>query len=204
MRLYLRPAPERSLRALFVDAADAVKVRWVEEKGLNGTLRDFAESLYAAQSWKDPDNPGQLKHRRVIARMEASPHGYDLRCVVTSFDLAPRLLYDSIYCRRGEAENLIKLHKAQLASDRPPCERPEANQFHLTLHTLAYWTMITLREAVPEWLSERRAQFDTLRLRLVKIAARIAPPVPSDPFRRIYRHQDAPPIHFPIQRINNL
>lgn len=165
--------PNARVRALFAEAADAVKVRRVEEKGPEGTLRDFAQGQYAAKSWKDPDNASQLKHRRVIARMEASPHGYDLRCVVTSLDLAPEILYDSIYCRRGEAENLIKLHKAQLASDRTSCQRPEANQFRLTLHTLAYWTMIILREAVPEWVHERRAEFKTLRLRLIKIAARI-------------------------------
>ena len=33
--------------------------------------------------------------------------------------------------------------------------------------------MIILREAVPEWVHERRAEFKTLRLRLIKIAARI-------------------------------
>jgi len=29
-----------------------------------------------------------------------------------------RMLYDSVYCARGQAENLINLHKTQLASDR--------------------------------------------------------------------------------------
>ena len=30
-------------------------------------------------------------------------------------------LYDTLYCARGQAENLIKLHKGQLASDRTSC-----------------------------------------------------------------------------------
>ncbi len=165
--------PNARVRALFAEAADAVKARRVDETGSDGTLRDFAEARYAAKSWSDPDTPGQLRARRVIARMEASPYGYDLRCVVTSLPVAPAILYDSLYCRRGQMENLIKLHKAQLASDRTSCERPEANQFRLIVHTLAYWVMITLREAIPAWRPERRIEIGTLRLRLIRIAARV-------------------------------
>jgi len=36
-------------------------------------------------------------------------------------------------------ENLIKLHKAQLASDRTSCHSATANQVRLVLHTAA-WT----------------------------------------------------------------
>ena len=43
----------------------------------------------------------------------------------------PRHLYEGIYCARGQAENLIKLHKGQLASDRTSCLSPIANQFRL-------------------------------------------------------------------------
>jgi len=45
---------------------------------------------------------------------------------------------DGHYCARGQAENLIKLHKAQLASDRTGCRSPLANQMQLILHTAAY------------------------------------------------------------------
>src|ERR1700739_1017411 len=30
-------------------------------------------------------------------------------------------IYERLYCARGQAENLIKLHKAHLASDRTSC-----------------------------------------------------------------------------------
>ena len=30
-------------------------------------------------------------------------------------------LYETVYCARGQAENLIKQHKAQLSSDRTSC-----------------------------------------------------------------------------------
>ena len=56
---------------------------------------------------------------RAIARTEATWLGLDIRFVVTNLDHgSPEWLYDSVYCARGQAENLIKLHKTQLASDR--------------------------------------------------------------------------------------
>ena len=36
-----------------------------------------------------------------------------------------RHLYETLYCARGNAENLIKLHKSQLASDRTSCRDPK-------------------------------------------------------------------------------
>ena len=82
-------------------------------------------------------------------------------------------LYETLYCARGEAENFIKLHKPQLASDRTSCRDPKANQFRLILHTAAYWLMLTARKAVPKRSPLFRAEFATLRLRLIKIAARV-------------------------------
>ena len=57
--------------------------------------------------------------------------------------------YGALYCARGQAENLIKRHKGQLASDRTSCRSPLANQVRLVLHTAAYWLMLTLRDAIP-------------------------------------------------------
>lgn len=46
-------------------------------------------------------------------------------------------LYDTLYRERGLTENLIKLRKSQLASDRISCRSALANQFRLILHTAA-------------------------------------------------------------------
>lgn len=83
------------------------------------------------------------------------------------------MLYEAVYCARGQMENFIKLHKRQLASDRTSCGSPTANQVRLILHTAAYWLLLTLREAIPAGMPLRQAEFTTLRLRLVKLAARI-------------------------------
>ncbi|HCY55205.1 MAG TPA: IS1380 family transposase, partial [Oceanicaulis sp.] len=74
---------------------------------------------------------------------------------------------------RGQAENLIKMHKTQLASDRTSCRSANANQMRLILHTAAYWLLWRIRYAVPKVASLARAEFATLRLRLLKVAARV-------------------------------
>ena len=95
------------------------------------------------------------------------------RYIVTSLTGGPRHLYEGVYCARGQAENLIKLHKGQLASDRTSCQSPLANQFRLVLHTAAYWLMLALRDAVPRRMTLAWAEFATLRQRLLKIGARV-------------------------------
>ena len=97
----------------------------------------------------------------------------DVRYVVTSLDGDPERLYEGVYCQRGQAENLIKLHKAQLASDRTSCHSATANQVRLTLHSAAFWLMHTVRAQIPQGHGLARCEFNTLRLRLLKIAARV-------------------------------
>jgi hypothetical protein len=69
--------------------------------------------------------------------------------------------------------NLIKLHKAQLASDRMSCHSAIANQVRLVFHTAAYWLMHRVRAAIPPAHPLARAEFATIRERLIKIAARV-------------------------------
>ena len=78
----------------------------------------------------------------------------------------------SLYCARGQAENLIKQHKAQTASDRTSFRSPLANQMRLFLHTAAYWLLLDLRDCVPSWHPLRQSEFASIRLRLLKLAGR--------------------------------
>lgn len=152
------------LDRLVEPAADDVRVRRAEEQA--AVVRRYTETRYGAKSWKC--------QRRVAARIEATTKGLDIRYVVTNLDIGtPAWLYDTLYCARGQAENLIKLHKSQLASDRTSCRSPLANQVRLVLHTGAYWLMLKLRDAIPRPQPLANAEFATLRARLLKIAARI-------------------------------
>ncbi len=129
-------------------------------------VRRFGAFRYAAGSW--------TTERQVVARIEASGHGTDSRFIVTNLEGAPRWLYEAVYCQRSQAENLIKAHKLHLASDRTVrCTRATANQFRLLIHTAAYWLLHTLRGLAPKTSFWRDAQLDTIRLALIKVAARV-------------------------------
>ena len=86
------------------DKADEVRVeRALENKDI---VRGYAETRHRAGSW--------TCERRAVARIEATPLGLDIRFVVTNLECgSPEWIYDSLYCARGQAENLIKLHKTQ-------------------------------------------------------------------------------------------
>jgi hypothetical protein len=153
-------------------------------------LRACVSFPYKAKTWKRP--------RRIIARLEASmqptPDGHlrqeiDIRYAVTSLDGDPDHLFETVYCARGQAENLIKLHKAQLASDRTSCPSATANQVRLVLHTAAYWIMHALRACIPATNPMARCEFTTLRLRLIKIGAASSstPPASACICRRVAR-----------------
>ena len=153
-----------TLDALVFDKADEVRTR--RAIGNLDAVRDFTETRYIAKSWSRP--------RRVVARIEATRKGLDIRYVVTSIARCdPASLYSGIYCARGQAENLIKRHKSQLASDRTSCRSPLANQMRLILHTAAYWLMRSLQEAIPRQQPLAKGDFSTLRLRLLKVAVRV-------------------------------
>ena len=68
---------------------------------------------------------------------------------------------------------LIKAHKLHLASDRTSCTKATANQFRLLIHTAAYWLILSQRGLAPRTSFWRDAQFDTIRLGLIKVAGRI-------------------------------
>lgn len=150
--------------------------------------RRFCDFSYKARSWP--------YHRHVIARAEWSALGGDLRFVVTTLDQFPGWMMYEQYCQRGTAENHIKDFKNALHADRLSCSTFVANFFRLLLHSAAYRLMYALREEVAEVSPQLgRKQMDTLRLRLLKVAAivtqsvrRILVRLPAVfPFRAIFR-----------------
>jgi hypothetical protein len=144
---------------------------WCEDaatrRALSGRdkVRRFFQAGYQAKSWS--------RRRRVVARVEATSRGSDIRFIVTNLPGRAKVLYEKLYCARGRMENLIKDHKLYTLSDRTSCHRWEANQFRLFLHTGAYWLLHQLRQAAPRRSRWRGATFETLRRCFLKIAVRI-------------------------------
>jgi hypothetical protein len=162
--------PNKTLAEQVFAKLDECCVRRAESKpdakGKRLNVRDYTETTYGAKSWSRP--------RRVVARIEVTEKGADVRYVVTNLPYGDaEWLYDRLYCARGQAENLIKRHKSQLASDRTSCRSPLANQMRLILHTVAYWLMRTVRDAIPRPQALASGEFSTIRLRLLKVAVRI-------------------------------
>jgi hypothetical protein len=130
-------------------------------------IQRFTSFLYAARTWKRP--------RRILAKAEHSARGANPRFVITSLtEFDPETLYRA-YCQRGQCENWIKDFKNALSADRLSCSDFQANFFRLLLHLAAYRLLHALRHQVAQESSELgKAQFDTLRLRLFKVAAHIS------------------------------
>ena len=158
-------APNSTLRRHITGLEESTAARF-KAAPTGGKVRRFKEFFDAAKTWS--------RVRRIVARVEAGSDGTDTRFIVTNLGHGNgRSLYQHLYCRRGQAENHIKAWKTHLAADRTSCPKATANQFRLFLHAGAYWLLWSLRTLMPKHSSWRVAQFDTLRLRLIKIAARI-------------------------------
>lgn len=158
-------APTTTLRKHVADLEASSMARF-EASAKIGKVRRFKEFFDGAGSWS--------RVERIIARVEVGAQGADTRFIVTNLAGGrAKALYENLYCRRGAAENHIKSWKTHLAADRTSCTKATANQFRLFLHAGAYWLMWGLRAAMPKRSRFSVAQFDTLRLRLIKIAARV-------------------------------
>ncbi len=137
--------------------------------------RLFEEFLYAAGPWDI--------ERRVIAKAEHSDQGPNPRFVVTNLPGDPQRLYDEVYCQRGEMENRIKEQQLCLFADRTSCHAFAANQFRLLLSSAAYVLLSALRRLALPGTPLARARCDTIRLKLLKIGARVVQSV-----RRVVLH----------------
>ena len=160
------PTNSRVRKLVKTRVADTEKRYEQHYAGTGKKLRQFDTCSYGTHSWGG--------ERCVIARIEVGPMEPDTRFIVTNLSgHRSKYLYEKIYCSRGQAENYIKSWKRHLASDRTSCSKANANQMRLVIHHCAYWLMWTLRAACPKRSRWRRAQFDTLRLNLIRIAATV-------------------------------
>lgn len=177
-------SPNKVLDRQFAFAAEQAKAKF---KRLGKPCRVYASGAYAAATWAHP--------RRIICRIQVNESGeLDHRYIVTSFeDTGAKYLYEDVYCDRGNAELFIKDHKNGLKSDRASCHKATANQFRLFMHSAAYMIMHQLRSKFLCGTQFANAQFDTIRLRLLKCAARVE--ITS---RRLIFHL---PMHFPCREI---
>jgi hypothetical protein len=114
--------------------------------------------------------------RRVIGKAEVLPGKENPRFVVTNLSTAragAKRLYEQLYCVRGEMENRIKEQQLGLFADRTSTATMRANQLRLYFSSFAYVLMQGLRRLGLTGTQHEKAQCTTIRLKLLKIGARI-------------------------------
>jgi hypothetical protein len=135
-------------------------------------VRKFVEFGYDAREW--------TRTRRIIARVDYTTMGPDVRYVITNSNAQNiKRLYEDKYCRRARCENWIKDLKTYLKCDRTSCQEFSANQFRLLLHTFAYLLMWEVRQKA----GLKTATMQTVQLQLIKVGVLI-----KETARRVWLH----------------
>ena len=132
--------------------------------------RVFRDFLWTTrESWS--------RRRRVIAKAEWSQGEANPRFVVTSLKAdawQARALYEELYCARGDMENRIKECQLDLFADRSSAKTMRANQLRLWFASMAYVLLCALRRIGLRHTSLAEANCGTIRLKLLKIGARVS------------------------------
>jgi hypothetical protein len=88
-------------------------------------------------------------------------------------DLLPRVMYESLYCPRGDMENRIKECPLDLFGRRASGHAFSTNQTRLILAGFAYVLMTQLRLRALQGTDLAKAMPNTIREKLLKIGARV-------------------------------
>ncbi len=156
--------------------APAARRAAAEHARTGKAARSFATFKYRTRtSWSAT--------RRVIGKAEHLAGGPNPRFIVTTLmpkalasvartDRA-RFLYEQVYCARGDMENRIKEQQQDLFADRTSCHPVLANQLRLYLASFGYCLMQAVRRLALTGTELAKAQCGTIRLTLLKIAARV-------------------------------
>jgi len=163
------------------------------QRALGGELAQarelFEKSGKAARVFKDftyRTRKSWSRQRRVIGKAEHLEMGANPRFLVTSLDCeqwAAQVLYEKLYCARGEMENRIKEQQLCLFADRTSTHFEASNQVRLWLSSVAYILLNELRRLGLAGTELAHARCDTIRNKLLKIGAQVRVTV-----RRVWVH----------------
>ena len=116
------------------------------------------------------------RSRRVVGKAEWLAKGANPRFVVTNLPrsrVGKQALYEQLYCARGDMENRIKEQQLDLFADRTSTATLAGNQMRLYFSSCAYVLMCAMRRLALNGTRYAKAQCGTIRVRLLKIAARL-------------------------------
>jgi hypothetical protein len=148
-------------------------------KELHEAKQEFEATGKAARKFKDfsyQTRKSWSRKRRVVGKAEHLRKGANPRFVVTSFsdeEFDARTLYEDEYCARGEMENRIKEQQLYLFADRTSASTMRANELRLWFSSVAYTLLKVIRQFGLKDTPLAQARCDTIRLKLLKIGARV-------------------------------
>ncbi len=149
----------------------AIDLAWAED--------DAARTGYPARRYKDfrwSTLDSWSRRRRVVGKAEWTRSEPNPRFVVTSLkrgEIDARILYERIYCARGEMENRIKECQLDLFAGRASAATMRANQLRLWFASMAYVLLCALRRIGLAHTQFAEATCGTLRLALLRIGAQV-------------------------------
>lgn len=162
-RYAIRLKENKKLRELAADRDEALYLATMHNQVDYAV--EYGEFMYQAGPWGHP--------RRVVFKIE-KPYGqmaHMYTFIVTIMEMEP---YQAIqfYCGRGKMENFIKESKSgfDFASVSSPTKIVNANR--LQVHALAYNLFNWFRRLALA-ACMRKQRIDTIRLKLLKVAARV-------------------------------
>jgi hypothetical protein len=142
------------------------------------SVREFAEFEYRTQkTWS--------RARRVVGKAEVLAGEDNPRFIVTNLPaegfegdedrerFTTARLYEEFYCARGEMENVLKQQVLDLEADKMSTHYMASNQLRLWLAAFAYLLLERVRALGCHGTELARATAGTIRLKLLKVAARV-------------------------------
>jgi hypothetical protein len=151
------------------------RIRPAMKKAIRGYLRTGKPArVYKHFRYRTLDTWSRSRH--VIGKAEYLEKGENPRFVVFYLpDERPSIqeIYEEEYCARGDMENRIKEQQLYLFADRTSSKTLRANQLRLWFSTVAYIIMNELRIRALAGTELERAGCETIRLKLLKIGARV-------------------------------
>jgi len=159
-------AKNERLKAMIAQELQRAKEQYEQTKEASRVFKDFR--YRTLESW--------TRERRVIAKAEHLDKGPNPRFIVTSIEIQridAQILYEQLYCARGDMENRIKEQQLWLFADRTSAGKMRANQIRLYFSSAAYVLMQALRRLGLRGTQMAAAQCNTIRLKLLKVGAQV-------------------------------
>jgi hypothetical protein len=159
-------AKNERLKAIIAEELRRAQEHYEATHEVNRVFKDFR--YRTLESW--------ARERRVVAKAEHLDKGSNPRFVVTSIAaqrMDAQILYEQLYCQRGDMENRIKEQQLWLFADRTSAGKMRANQLRLYFSSAAYLLMQALRRLGLKGTHMATAQCNTIRLKLLKLGAQV-------------------------------